>query len=361
MEHNKALDGLRGVALLAVFACHSPFFFRHRIDIASEYARRVEGGGRGVDLFFVLSGFLITTKLLEMHQNRGRISLKVFYVNRATRLFPALYTLLIVTTVVHVLDGTPFAEIRPSILAAVFYYVTLMTTLGLTMVNWLGHLWSLSLEEQFYVVWPFVVMLAVRLRVRTALTVIALIAIGAWAWRLVMYRHDPSLFTWGGQRPDIRFDGPVYGALVAFFVTQYRMTRSMSLMVGLIGGVFVAAHIGFAWVRPSYSAIVGISVFNLAAAMLILSLATYPTGLSRLLGNRFLVVIGRYSYGAYLWHLPLWLYLTARLPFTSPFVLATICLAVTAAVTALSWTLIEQPAMRIRPWLLRTARGRTTV
>lgn len=354
MEHNRALDGLRGVALLAVFACHSPFFFRYHFEMVAAYASRVEGGGRGVDLFFVLSGFLITSKLIEMHRDRGCISLKVFFVNRATRLFPALYAMLFVTTVVYVIDGAPFNTITPSLFAAVFYYVTWMSTFGIPIVTWLGHLWSLSLEEQFYVVWPFIMMLAVRTRVRTACIGIALFAVAALAWRIIQYRHNPLLFAFGGTRPDIRFDGPVYGALVAFIVSRYTLSRSLSLFAGVVGGSLVAAHIVFAWVQRPYSAFIGISLFYLAAGLLILSLTTHATWIARFLENRVLTTIGRYSYGAYLWHFPIWLYITGRMRIASPLVQATVCLVVTALATAASWIFIEQPAMRMRPRLLRS-------
>ena len=159
-----ALDGFRGIAVLVVILFHTPLLLYPRgIGVAS-LDRALAGGFLGVDLFFVLSGFLITALLLSEENQHGSIGLGSFYVRRALRLLPALYLVLAAFFVyAHVVDHPP---------------VGASSTIGYALVylsNWqqiwhpltgegLTHLWSLAVEEQFYLLWPLVLIVLLRLR-----------------------------------------------------------------------------------------------------------------------------------------------------------------------------------------------------
>src|SRR5262249_25897924 len=141
LGYRPALDGVRALAITGVVLAHA--------------YRWPPGGGFGVDLFFVLSGFLITTLLLEEHAAHGRISLVDFYRRRAFRLLPALYTLLLVYLAIVVVRGEFTEWFRPlSALAAFFYATNLVEATGWGIDGPVRHLWSLAAEEQFYFVWP---------------------------------------------------------------------------------------------------------------------------------------------------------------------------------------------------------------
>lgn len=167
LGHRPALDGLRGLAVLMVMACH----------LWSRFPAR--GGFLGVDVFFVLSGFLITRLLIEEIRRSGRIELRSFYRRRAARLLPAVGVLIAVVVVIAVATSW-WGDIRSRMLLGS------LTTLTHTS-NWariagdslgrLGHTWSLAVEEQFYIVWPIVLALIVRRTQRVSSVVAALLAV----------------------------------------------------------------------------------------------------------------------------------------------------------------------------------------
>jgi peptidoglycan/LPS O-acetylase OafA/YrhL len=148
-----ALDGLRGIAVIAVMMFHTPG------------RAWLPGGSLGVDLFFVLSGFLITTLLLQEHVATGRISLRGFYVRRARRLLPAVVALLAIYAVVVTLapgdfTGNPQAgQVAVTYVAVATYILNVTQMAHLAVAPGLSHLWSLSVEEQFYLVWPALLVL----------------------------------------------------------------------------------------------------------------------------------------------------------------------------------------------------------
>ena len=146
LGYRPALDGLRGIAILAVLAFHSRAFF-------------LEGGFIGVDLFFVLSGFLITVLLVQEKAKHGRIDFKAFYIRRALRLLPAMLGLLTALWVATLVLGDRFATdaaLMGKVMAVTLAYVP-NWVLAFDLGAWpsaLTHVWSLAIEEQFYLLWP---------------------------------------------------------------------------------------------------------------------------------------------------------------------------------------------------------------
>jgi peptidoglycan/LPS O-acetylase OafA/YrhL len=187
-RYEPALDGVRGVAILCVILHH---------------ARLLPGGFLGVDAFFVLSGFLITSLLLQEWRTHRTISLRLFYERRALRLLPALAALLAPALLVLVLmataGGAGADELRPlaqGIGFGAFYLANFARATGLGL-GALAHLWSLAAEEQFYLVWPIVLLVCLRRGASPARVCVVLAALAA-----LVAANRISLFATGGSSWD---------------------------------------------------------------------------------------------------------------------------------------------------------------
>ena len=283
LRHVPALDGVRGIAILLVVLYHA--------------AGYPIGGDTGVDVFFVLSGFLITSLLLAEHAATGGLDIRAFYVRRARRLFPALAGLLIVYLAVTgdwigiarngLYDGNVFQgffERRPDVRAP------------------LGPLWSLAQEEQFYLVWPVALLLLVRAK-RPLVWLITLVGV------LVAYRA--SLASGGASSsrlylaPDTHADGLVFGSMLAAYRAsdlRFRMPPiAIAFMVTCAALVFALVCAGGS-VGPWFES--GLPIFEVATVVL-LAQALRGGALARFLSVAPLVWLGQISYSLYLVHRPL--------------------------------------------------------
>ena len=209
-SHLTGLDGLRAIAVLAVLAYHAGF-------------AQAQGGFLGVEVFFVISGYLITTLLLAEHRRTGRIDPIRFWLRRARRLLPALF-LLLAGTLAFAVVVVPqeIARLRPDALAALAYVTnwhliardqSYFETIGRPSL--FMHLWSLAIEEQFYLLWPLTlaVLLGAGRRAGLAITVVG--ALGSAVWMAVLFQPggDPSRMYYG---TDTRLTGLLLGAALAF-------------------------------------------------------------------------------------------------------------------------------------------------
>ncbi len=355
LGHRPVLDGLRGIALLAVFFFHSPL------------APYVRGGFLGVDLFFVLSGFLITTLLLQEQADRGTISLKNFYLRRVLRLLPALVALLIVSCVfAHYL--LPAAHARSINQAALltFCYGANWHWLVRVDLNILSHAWSLSLEEQFYLLWPIalVVMLRRRLSRRQMLAVMVLGILGAAGLRAGLYRllrPSPYASVVTANCLFTRADALLAGCVVGMLACWNKLPRSVQAR-RLLNGVALVSAVALVvvWVRTAYESTYlyygGSTLIAVGMAVCIAALVTAPSRLvTRLLSTPALVWTGRLSYGLYLWHFPMWTFVT-RLTFKfmpdvnthgqTPYWPFQIVMTFVLAVV--SYYCVEQPFLRLK-------------
>ncbi|MFL5910331.1 MAG: acyltransferase family protein [Gaiellaceae bacterium] len=317
-----ALDGLRGVAILGVLGVH---------------LFGLSGGFYGVDLFFVLSGFLITTLLLEEHDRTGRVSLRAFYIRRARRLLPALGAVLVLIAAVGPLYYSP--GLVASIVASGLYAANIVRGFGRS--DFLGatpaaHLWSLAQEEQFYVLWP-VALLSLRRRF-TERRLMTLLAAGFVV--LVLYRAGLAVAGAGWHRiyyaPDTHMDGLVLGCLLA--CARRRGLTTVPVLAGCAAAVLAIAAFVFGAQTVPWS-LGGLPVVELAAAALVLA-ALSPGPVGVVLSARPLVWIGALSYSLYLWQIPaMWLTGWDR-PWPA--------LALTAVLTLVSYYVIERPFRRPR-------------
>ncbi len=358
-----ALDGLRGVSVLAVLAFHGGL----------TWAR---GGFLGVDAFFVLSGYLITTLLLTEWQRTGRIAMLAFWARRARRLLPAV--LLLVLTVTLTARYLVPVEERESLpgdgLAALLY-----------VANWrmvfrggdyfadtagpspLEHTWSLGVEEQFYLLCPVVLALVLLVTRRPLRVLLALAVLGVAASSLtlgLLYDpFDPGRSYYG---TDTRASSLLVGLALAVAlsaVTSVRsspspgsiqpVTRSVCGGIALVGAVFL----GWAWTHATgtdqwlYHG--GLLLAALSVAAVLAHLAMAPDGLAaRILTVPPLPALGLISYGIYLWHWPVFLVVDGR---TTGLIGTRLWLArcgITIAIAIASYTLVEQPirhAHRLQP------------
>jgi peptidoglycan/LPS O-acetylase OafA/YrhL len=336
LGYQPALDGARGVAIAAVVAFHAFGW--------------PTGGYLGVDLFFVLSGFLITTLLLEERRDRGSASLVAFYKRRALRLLPALVVMLaavLAVALIHAAVTGDADRLGRTLLigaAGLGYATNFLLASSDNTVPALGHLWSLATEEQFYVLWPPLLLLALRARRGASLAVL-----GA-ALAFVVYRQV-ELVRLGapGHRldfaPDTRGSSILIGCLVAVAVQGGlgpRAARLRSWPLLVVGLLLVLDQGRRLWEGP-------LVVFGIAAALVILRALEPSTLEHRLLTRPPLVALGRVSYSLYLWHVPVlvWLGVIGRgLPGQNGLgrQLAGVALSLLAAV--LSYRLVEQPFLR---------------
>ena len=343
-----ALDGIRGLAVAAVLLFHAGVSW-------------APGGFLGVDVFFVLSGFLITTLLIEEMAERGGIGLRAFWTRRARRLIPALVvTVVVVVATAHLIaEGRSPESVRFDAAAALGY-----------VANWrfivagadyfdraagpspLEHTWSLAVEEQFYVVWPLVALLVLRYRT-WLLGVVAAVAAGgsAVAMAAMAGEADVSRAYFGS---DTRVHVVLIGAAAAVVVHHWRAVdqdrRPPEWAWEVAGAVGVAA-VGFAVAGAGGQELGlyrgGFAALAACTAIVAGSVVLAPNGgIAAVLSLPPFRWLGEISYAAYLWHWPAYLLLTSsRTGLEGNQLLAT-RLGATVAVAAVSTWLLENPIRR---------------
>ena len=363
--HLPALDGLRGIAILCVLAMHfaiaTPLTAGDRLVYAM-----ARNGWIGVDLFFVLSGFLITGILFDSRGRPGAV--KSFYARRVLRIFPLYYGLLISLFLLDRWTGAagPWVEKIQGDQAWHWLYLSnfLAARDGWAGIRGVGHLWSLAIEEQFYLLWPF----AVLFLARKHLLPLCLGMLGvSFATRLAMVYLGVSpiavyalTFT--------RWDGLAVGAMIAIVARQrggLDLLARWSLPVLVTGSLATLGFLAAAPYRSHYGVATqttGYAVLALTfGALLVLTVrAREGSRLHRSLSAPGLRFFGRYSYGIYVLHGPLlsWLAAVGFSPALMPKVwgsalpgqalFAAGALAATTAVALVSWHLVEKPFLSLK-------------
>jgi len=265
MTYRPELDGIRALAILLVLAQH--------INLPSSTL----AGMVGVNLFFVLSGYLITSLLIKEQAGKGRIDLRRFYERRVRRLVPALVAVLLATGVLMAFQGRLHDYIGPA--AVSFFYVSdVAKAIGFDL-GYVGHTWSLAMEEQFYLLWPALLIFAPR-KWLVPITIVGIL--GAVALQLTLVPDNVLAHF----RPDVRADAILWGCLIAF--VPIKVPRWAAAAAGV--GLFV---VSFSFVWP-----IAIALSSVLSAIFIAGSA----GLAPVLSVRPLVRIGQISYGMYLWH-----------------------------------------------------------
>lgn len=300
MRHRPALDGLRALAIAGVLVVH----------VAPD---ALPGGAQGVTVFFVLSGYLITTMLLDEHRNRGRIDLAAFYVRRAARLLPALVIVVEATVFAGVLIGWHYTGSvwisRNTLVGAgsvLGYCSNLLMSLGSRPpYEAFAWSWSLAIEEQFYLVWPALLLWRLsRGRGATALAVSGMVVVMAERARLVLAGVSGSRVDMG---TDTRLDAIMLGCVLALLLAR---PAWLARAARVAPATFPA---GLALIALAYTMTISghlhryyllqIPLAEIGAGLTIAAIAAGHSPLMRLLALRPVVYLGGISYGIYLWNL----------------------------------------------------------
>jgi peptidoglycan/LPS O-acetylase OafA/YrhL len=352
------LDGLRAIAVGAVVAYH----------VGLGWA---QGGLLGVGVFFTLSGYLITDLLLGQQEITHKLQLTDFWLRRARRLLPALFVMLaVVTAWVTLLDRSQLPAIRGAVVASAGY-----------VSNWwliaqhssyfaqfgppspLGHLWSLAVEEQFYLIWPWLLWLGLRLRrkhpgtdTRLAAATLLLAAASAVTMAL-LYRpgYDPTRVYEG---TDTRAFALLIGSALAFVWPSRHLRGEITEGARrILDGAGFAGLVVFAvlvWRTSEYSAFLyrgGMVLLALGTALMVASAASPASRFGRILGRQPLRWLGVRSYGIYLWHFPI-IVLTTPADGRDTLARGALQVAATIGCAALSWRYLEEPIRHgaLRRW-----------
>lgn len=346
LGYRKGLDGLRGVAVLSVMIYHSGL---------------IRGGFLGVDVFFALSGFLITSLLLEERAATGAVDIRSFYFRRALRLLPALLVFVAFWSSL-LLAGVP-AELWPLVggyVAAVLFYVANWAGVHGMLLGIFGQTWSLAIEEQFYLIWPLALVVLAR-RVGRPARLAALLtaaALASLAWRLYLALAGASVdrLYFG---TDTHADGLLIGAALAAWLAGGRLgslaSASRPCRVAAAVSAITLAAVLLAAPAPGYA--YGVSVVAvLATAGLILDVMMQGSPIARLLEAGWLAGVGRISYGLYLWHFSVFTHLgTLRRPgeAAAPLLPSIAAWGITFAAALLSYFIVERRFLACKGRLAR--------
>jgi len=355
-----ALDGIRGLAILQVLLAHTHYVLNadpFAIDVTrwTLINRIFEPGYLGLDIFFTLSGFLITSLLLRdlVSWRRGDESgvsiLRRFYARRALRLLPALYVMLAVSWVwVLSTDDVSHAAHWGSTYSAILYIANWAIVWGSPATNPdLGHLWSLAVEEQFYIVWPFVLMLLVRL---CKSNVFKIAIIGSVA--LLVLWHRTNVYGDGANwlatyiRTDTRVDSMLIGALFAIVHRHFRIDQrvlGIAAWIGLLGILFYK----FGSPPPDRFTF-GFTRTSIFTGLCLLAAASGAWSMNKVLCWRPFAALGRYSYGVYLYHHMVFLGVGRHMPQYGQSIRLIVAYGLSALLTFLSWRFVESRCLKFK-------------
>ncbi len=343
--YSAALDGIRGLSILVVMAFNAHLSF-------------VRGGYIGVGLFFTLSGFLITSLLVQEYQQTAKISLKNFYFRRALRLLPALFALMLFVSVyAAILQPREKAITTWKGVIYALFYIANWVQVGYhdSGIGALSHAWSLSVEEQFYILFPIFLLLLLRREIKRKwlaaifLTLIsASIAWSVWLWQAGA--HYLRLYLGS----DTRASELLIGCLAALLMHWGAVpkTNGFRNLLGWSSLLSVAA-IFYAIIKlPVYSGFLytgGFALIALGTAILIVKVLHFPSPLTRIFEFPPLVWIGKVSYGLYLWHFPI--FGAAKQLFEgriNPLLYEALRFGSVFVVAAISFYLLEKPFLKLK-------------
>jgi peptidoglycan/LPS O-acetylase OafA/YrhL len=353
----RGLDGVRGIALIIVMLIHSGLSWMH-------------GGLFGLDIFFVLSGFLITSLLLQEYDRNRSISLRDYWIRRSLRILPALAVVLVAVTIFSLLalDGIARSMNLESVVSAATYtsnWVVAFTENRGNFPVMMGPTWSLAIEMQFYLLWPLVVIAtgAVLRRfagapstqtfARALLVVAGVLAGAVMLWRAAMTAAGWDWWRlYGGT--DTHVDGLLVGCALACIVALGALRR-WPAWLGVAGLAVIVVMVALGSLEDRWVALYGFTLISLSTAALIGSVAA-GQWISRPLGWTPFVFLGRVSYGTYLWHLPVLLGFVVF--FGRPGWVVPVTITVALTMGTLSFYVVERPALRLKRRFERSASGR---
>lgn len=337
LGYRPGLDGLRGYAVLWVMAFH------YEIPFGRD-------GLFGVDVFFTLSGFLITILLLEEWHRMGSINLKFFYLRRIIRLYPALVVLII-----------SLSALIPSayILSSLFYYTNWIKAFHLQPDNILDHVWSLSVEEQYYLLWPvfLLILLKINIPLKVKILIPFILGLSSAIARIVVWNTTQDWFrVYMGT--DLHSDGLLLGSgfgLLTFYglLPNFSKIKRILLLITSLTIILALWLLIEQQLTQAFIPLFGNLGVSIGTLVVISRLVNYP---SRVIQSVFqfppLVKIGVISYGVYLWHSPIGFLVDKAELAWEPMWIVIVKFFLTFLVAGISYFLIEKPILSLKTKLV---------
>ena len=355
-----ALDGLRAVSILLVIEHHAPWHIAH--------PNLLPGGYIGVDVFFVLSGFLITTLLMQEWYQSNAISLGNFYVRRVLRLFPALLLLLSVTATYAVFfarGSSKFTLYLRGILPALFYSTNWVLAFNPeAQIGLLAITWSLAIEEQFYILWPPILVIALKFgikpkRIAVALAIVVVLISLLRVWMTFSGVSITRMY----YGTDTRADSLLIGCLLSLILMKNAIPRALrnERTIKVLAVLSIVALAIFALTLKhtgKFLYLAGFSIISISVAFILLMIFRSPIQpLMTVLTYRPVVWIGRISYGLYLWHWPVRSFVLRLIP--NGVISEVAYLGLSFLIATLSFYFLERRFLRLKKHFAAAARRPT--
>ena len=366
--HIPALDGLRGIAILSVMAFHFTWFSGIPVDtvMMRGWYNVASAGWAGVDLFFVLSGFLITGILYESKGGTGYF--RTFYVRRALRIFPLYYAFLAIFFLALPLLFADSVNVRENTQDQLWYWTHLSNVLLTLKGDWaetstyVVHFWSLAVEEQFYLFWPVVVVL---LSGRQLLKFCAAIIVLSLLLRIFLFASGVGIAAF--VLAPARMDTLVFGAVLALLLRDRQLhlyVRRWVRPVASVAAVMLASLVLMRGGLNKNEPLTGTIGFTLLAILFTAAVFAGVAGnrngwFTRMLSTRGLRFFGKYSYALYVFHQPISLVLkdlglvklladVGLQGLVAQLLFATIAMLFSVAASLASWTLLEKQFLKLK-------------
>jgi peptidoglycan/LPS O-acetylase OafA/YrhL len=343
----EGLDGLRAIAVLIVFCSH---YCANILPGQAGLLEKVFPGMLGVALFFALSGFLISALLLREYRSTQHISLKNFYIRRLLRLSPALYIYVAITFIAYlIVDKTiQLGEFT----AALFYFSNYYQVIYRTSLYYMP-LWSLAIEEHFYLLFPLFLLTVMRRSFRMLVPALIGLIVIQFFWRLHVASIPNMDWRWIYLRTDTRLDSLLFGVLLTAVATTAGFEKVRAAVASGPACLFAIALLAISvFDRNEIFRMSARYTLQGAALALLIGFIVYNTGhianfCRRCLETPVLVYLGQISYSLYLWHLTILKFFVHVLGHVSP-VLAIALALVSVGVAAFSYRFIETPFLNLR-------------
>ena len=347
LGYRPELDGLRALSLLLIFVAHLAYLW------PSVGKRLLPGSFEAVDLFFILSGFLLTTLLLQERHRTGGFSFRNFYQRRALRLLPGLFFVLACNALyVELNGGSPRTLLEPYVVIVTYVgnWATVFVAPNALTYAW-DHTWTLAVEEQYYLLFfpLLIVLLRATRSLRKVLVILAAAVPLVWIWRAwvahnTLAPHFHSVYV----RTDTRLDALLLGPIAAIALQLGLRITPRLVALGWVGAAYLvwmlfSAHLADRWVYQWDFAGV-----DLAWTLVLLAVLGGTGLVTRFFRLRPMVWIGKLSYGLYLWHLPVFVAVHQHLTGVLPPVQVVVALAITFSGASISYYFVERPFLRLK-------------
>lgn len=350
------LQALRGIAVLLVVVSHlrsvvstDPYFTK--VTPLPWINQALSRGFLGVDLFFVLSGFLITSLLFREAENSIKQKLKSFYYRRVLRILPALYALLIASLVIAIWEKSSLTYQWNSTWSALLFISNwTLEPFFLQTQDDLGHLWSLAVEEQFYIVWPLVFFTLRRWRIHWSVitSAMSLLVLAIALHRNALWNSQvPWLFIYA--KTETRADAILIGCVFAYIFRYVSISPKLLKILGYASVVsLVVVAYFYSDFKKGFLYQGGFSLMAFLTGVVILAVVLVPSFGGPLVNSRMLIWWGERSYGIYLWHSLIFRIFGRHEFFGSTLVRIVIAVVISLVVAEISWRIIERPFIRIK-------------